>query len=45
MTVFRAGFAVEVADKRTDKFVMPVFSLNVSNDESRAINRLACQKL
>ena len=29
-------------DNRTDKFVMPVFSLNVINIESRAINRLAC---
>ena len=42
MTVCRAGAAVELADNRTDKFVMPVFSLNVINDESRAINRLAC---
>ena len=36
---------MELADKRTDKFVMPVFSFNVINDESRAIDRLACQKL
>ena len=42
MTDCRAGAAVELADKRTDKFVMPVFSLNVINDENRAINRLAC---
>ena len=41
MTVCRAGAAVTLADNRTDKFVMPVFSLNVIN----AINRLACQKL
>ena len=42
MTVCRAGAAVELAENRTDKFVMPVFSLNEINDESRAINRLAC---
>ena len=45
MTVCRAAAAVELADKRTDKFVIPRFSLNVINDESRAIKRLACQKL
>ena len=33
---------MELADNRTDKFVMPVFSLNVINDDSRAIDRLAC---
>ena len=36
MTVCRAGAAVELADNRTDKFVMRVFSLNVINDESRS---------
>ena len=41
MTDCRAGAAVELADKRTDKFVMPVFS----TEESRAINRLACLEL
>ena len=45
MTVCRAGAAVELADNRTARFVMPVFFLNVINDESHAINRLACQKL
>ena len=30
MTDFRAGAAVELADKRTDKFVMPVLSLSLS---------------
>ena len=33
---------MKLADKRTDKFVMPVFSFNVINDESHAINRFAC---
>ena len=42
MTVCRASAAVTLEDNRTDKFVMPVFSLNVINDGSRAINRLAC---
>ena len=42
MTVCRAGAAVELADNRTDKLVMPAFSLNVINDESRTINCLAC---
>ena len=45
MTDCSTGAAVKLADKRTDKFVMPVFSFNVVKDESRAINRLACQEL
>ena len=44
-TVCREGAAVKLADKRADKFVGPAFSLNVNNDESRAINHLACQEL
>ena len=35
MTVRRAGAAVKLANKRTDKFVMPVLSFNVINDGSR----------
>ena len=45
MTVCRSGAAVELADNRTDKMVMPAFSLNVINDESRTINRLTCLEL
>ena len=33
--------AMELAGNRTNKFVMPVFSLNVINDESCAINRFS----
>ena len=43
MTVCRTGAAVKFADTRTDKFVRPVFSLNVINDESHVNDRLACQ--
>ena len=41
MTACRTDAAVKLVDKRTDKFMMPVFSLNVISDESRAINCLA----
>ena len=44
MTVCRACAAVTLADERTHKFVMPVLSFNGINDESRAINRSACQE-
>ena len=45
MTVRRAGAAVKLANKRTDKFVMPVLSFNVINDGSRGTNRLAYQEI
>merc|ERR1712124_113883 len=54
MAVCRAGAAAksmplykyiaELAGKPTDKFVMPVPSLNVINGDSHAGNRLACQE-
>ena len=34
---------MKLADQHTDKLVLPVFSLNVINDASQAINRLAFQ--
>ena len=37
-------YIAELAGKPTDKFVMPVPSLNVINGGSHAGNRLACQE-